>query len=75
MRLLNTDRGFEYTENTYKALYGIFGKMADIEAGKKVDFSDEIAIYKKAVKEQTACLKVDMADETKAMNKLAGMIK
>ena len=44
MRLLNTDRGFEYTENTYKALYGIFGKMADIEAGKKVDFSDEIAI-------------------------------
>ena len=72
MRLLNTDRGFEYTENTYKALYGIFG---NIEAGKKVDFSDEIAIYKKAVKDQTACLEADMADETKAMNKLAGMIK
>lgn len=49
--------------------------MADIEAGKKVDFSDEIAIYKKAVKDQTACLEADMADETKAMNKLAGMIK
>ena len=75
MRLLNTDRGFEYTENTYKALYGIFGKMVDIEAGKKVDFSDEIAIYKKAVKDQTACLEADMADETKAMSRLAGMIK
>lgn len=71
----NTDKGFEYTEDTYKALYGIFGKVADIEAGKKVDFSDEIAIYKAAVKDQTACLEADMADETKAMNKLAGMIK
>ena len=35
------------------------------EAGKKVDFSDEITIYKKAVKDQTACLEADMADETK----------
>ena len=57
MRLLNTDRGFEYTENTYKALYGIFGKMADIEAGKKVDFSDEIAFTRKRLKIRPPALK------------------
>lgn len=60
--------------NTYKATTSLLQKAVALEAGEKVTYDDEIAIYDKAVKQQQKSLKGAMAAETEAMKSLAQRI-
>lgn len=60
--------------NTYEATTSLLQKAAALEAGEKVTYDDEIAIYDKAVKQQQKGLKGAMAAETEAMKSLAQRI-
>ena len=65
-----TGKGSQLAD-TYKATTSLLEKAAAAEAGKKVSYDDEIAIYAKAIKQQQKGLAKTMKSETKAMNDLA----
>lgn len=56
--------------NTYKATTSLLKKAEAIEAGKKVTYDNEIAIYAKAIKQQQEDLAKTMKSEVKAMKQL-----
>lgn len=57
--------------NTGEATRGVLGKAEE----KNPDFTAEISIYKKALKEQQEVMKAIMTEETKAMNTIVDLIK
>lgn len=61
--------------DTSEATRSLLSKAADVEAGKTVDFADEIAVYKAALKAQKAELAKTMDAETDSMTTLAEMMK